>query len=279
MVLSNRIFFPSKIEKVSGVGFVDKCVFGYSNIAVNTVLEAPIRFGAENKITTGFFGAFTFTNYNCFIRAERVGRYCNFGPNVSIGMGEHDYTNLSSSIALELSPNDRLSMFTGLLDDKVFAEKIRKARREKLLSRKRKFAGNVKIGNDVWIGAGSIILSGITIGDGAVIAAGSIVTKDVEPYTIVGGNPAKFIKKRFDDKTIEKLLATQWWNYDPTILNGINYTENIDVAVEKIQEKISKGALIMKVDKYIISPKERKIWHIKPENNEKNIIFSEKEIK
>lgn len=108
MILSNKIFFPSKIKKVSGVGFVDECIFGYSNPWVNTIIEAPVRFGAENKITTDYFGAFTFTNYNCFIRAEKVGRYCNFGPNVSVGMGEHDYTNISSSIALELTPNDRL---------------------------------------------------------------------------------------------------------------------------------------------------------------------------
>ena len=63
--------------------------------------------------------------------------------------------------------------------------------------------GGVEIGNDVWIGKSSIILSGITIGDGAVIAAGSIVTKDVEPYSVVAGIPAKLIKKRFNDNIIK----------------------------------------------------------------------------
>jgi len=72
---------------------------------------------------------------------------------------------------------------------------------------------HVTIGNDVWIGRSSTIMSGVTIGDGASIAAGSIITKDVEPYAIVGGNPAKFIKKRFDDETIQKLLNIQWWNW------------------------------------------------------------------
>lgn len=73
--------------------------------------------------------------------------------------------------------------------------------------------GDVIIGNDVWIGHGVTILGGVTIEDGAVIAAKSIVTKDVEAYSIVGGNPAKFIKKRFEDEIIEKLLEIKWWNW------------------------------------------------------------------
>jgi acetyltransferase-like isoleucine patch superfamily enzyme len=72
--------------------------------------------------------------------------------------------------------------------------------------------GNVIIGNDVWIGHNVTILSGITIGDGAVIGANSTVTKNVEPYSIVAGNPAKFIKKRFTDEQIETLLKISWWN-------------------------------------------------------------------
>jgi virginiamycin A acetyltransferase len=74
--------------------------------------------------------------------------------------------------------------------------------------------GNTFIGNDVWIGHDATIMPGVTIGDGAIIAIKAIVTKDVEPYTIVGGNPAKIIKKRFDDTTIKKLLNIQWWNWD-----------------------------------------------------------------
>lgn len=74
--------------------------------------------------------------------------------------------------------------------------------------------GDTIIGNDVWIGYKATIMAGVNIGDGAIIASGSIVTKDVAPYTIVGGNPAKVIKKRFDEATIEKLLALQWWNWD-----------------------------------------------------------------
>lgn len=74
--------------------------------------------------------------------------------------------------------------------------------------------GDVSIGNDVWIGANSTIMSGVTVGDGAVIAANSHVIKNVEPYSIVGGNPAQHIKYRFTPTQIEKLLKIKWWNWD-----------------------------------------------------------------
>ncbi len=74
--------------------------------------------------------------------------------------------------------------------------------------------GNTVIGNDVWLGYKSCIMPSVTIGDGAIVASHAVVTKDVTPYTIVGGNPAKEIRKRFSDKEIELLLATAWWNWD-----------------------------------------------------------------
>lgn len=73
--------------------------------------------------------------------------------------------------------------------------------------------GDIVIGNDVWIGYEAVILSGVTIGDGAIIGARAVVTKDVSPYTIVGGVPAKKIRKRFDENTIEKLEKLRWWDW------------------------------------------------------------------
>lgn len=73
--------------------------------------------------------------------------------------------------------------------------------------------GDTIIGNDVWIGNSATIMPGIKIGDGAIIATNAVVTKDVEPYTIVGGNPAKLIRNRFDDKTIQALLELKWWDW------------------------------------------------------------------
>lgn len=85
--------------------------------------------------------------------------------------------------------------------------------------------GNIVIGNDVWIGYEALILSGVTIGDGAVIGARAVVTKDVPPYTIVGGVPAKQIRKRFSEEEIEMLLVLKWWNWDAEKISA--YIKNI----------------------------------------------------
>lgn len=83
----------------------------------------------------------------------------------------------------------------------------------KIFSKNSGIAKSINIGNDVWIGAHVVILQGVTIGDGAVIAAGAVVTKDVEPYAIVGGSPARLIKYRFDPATIEYLTKLEWWEW------------------------------------------------------------------
>ena len=91
--------------------------------------------------------------------------------------------------------------------------------------------GDIKIGSDVWIGFGVTIVSGITIGDGAALLPHSMITKDVPPYAVVGGNPAKVIKKRFPDDIIEELLKIKWWNWDDEKINKFTpllCNENID---------------------------------------------------
>ena len=97
--------------------------------------------------------------------------------------------------------------------------------------------GDVIIGNDVWIGANVTIMSGVTIGDGAVIANNSHVIKNVEPYSIVGGNPAKFIKYRFTSEQIEKLLQIKWWFWDDTKINSFSpllCSDNIDDFIKSV---------------------------------------------
>jgi len=95
--------------------------------------------------------------------------------------------------------------------------------------------GNINIGSDVWIGYNATIMAGVTIGDGAIIATNSTVIKNVEPYSIVGGNPAKEIKKRFSDEIIKKLLKIKWWNWDIDKItkNVQNLTDN---NIEKLIE-------------------------------------------
>ena len=91
--------------------------------------------------------------------------------------------------------------------------------------------GDIVVGNDVWIGYEAVILSGVTIGDGAIVGTRAVVTRDVPPYTIVGGVPAKSIRKRFDDETIEKLLRLRWWDWDErAISRGLSAIRNGDIA-------------------------------------------------
>lgn len=101
------------------------------------------------------------------------------------------------------------------------------------------FKGDIVIGNDVWIGRESIIMPGVKIGDGAIIAAYSVVTKDVEPYSVVGGNPARFIKKRFNDELIELLLEFKWWDLPPEKLVTV-LPLLCDFDLEKVTKKIEE---------------------------------------
>jgi virginiamycin A acetyltransferase len=101
------------------------------------------------------------------------------------------------------------------------------------------FKGDIVIGNDVWIGRKSTIMPGVKIGDGAIVAAHSVVAKNIEPYTVAGGNPAKPIKKRFDEEMIELLLEIQWWNFQSEQLVEflpVLCDENLERVRQKLKE-------------------------------------------
>lgn len=119
-----------------------------------------------------------------------IGTYCSFAENVQIFMGGMHHTDWVTTYLFPAYEDNCQHIDNWALTN-----------------------GNVTIGNDVWLCANCVILSGVTIGDGAVIANGAIVTKDVPPYAIVGGNPAKLIRWRFDEKTREALLRAAWWNW------------------------------------------------------------------
>lgn len=120
----------------------------------------------------------------------RIGKFCSIAPGVKIFLGREHRTDLITAYPFNV----------------FFKEAAQ-------FSEHPYSKGNVIIGNDVWIATDAIILSGVEIGNGAVIGARSVVTKDVEPYSIVAGNPARFIRFRFDETTINALQEIAWWNW------------------------------------------------------------------
>ena len=146
----------------------------------------------------------------------KIGNFCSIAENVTILLGGNHPIDWVSSFPFG-------AIFEEFRDaGSKYPEKISK--------------GDVTIGNDVWIGLNVTILSGITIGDGAVIAANAVVTKNVEPYAIVGGNPAKLIRKRFSDDAISKLLAIKWWDWEIDRIKDsleLMLSENIDLFIDR----------------------------------------------
>ena len=131
-----------------------------------------------------------------------VGKFCSVASKVEVMLGGNHRTEWASTFPFGHMSRDTFTNYNG---------KGHPATK-----------GDVNIGNDVWIGDGATILSGITIGDGACIGTKSVITKDVPPYTIAAGNPAKHIKKRFSDDIITKLLEAKWWDLDDHIINHIS---------------------------------------------------------
>lgn len=191
-------------------------------------VEAPVVIQATlvpNNLVQ--IGAFTGV-YGGKLGHCRIGRYCSIAPGVDISSDQH--------------PNDWLStsMLQYVNNVHGWGEWLVKNGYEYNKPVK-KFISNapVTIGNDVWIGQGVFIKSGVTIGDGAIIAAHSVVTRDVEPYAIVAGVPAKTLRSRFDDELVKRFLEIKWWNYNIMSLPQIDFSSPIS-ALKEIENAIAR---------------------------------------
>lgn len=153
-------------------------------------------------------GKYSDVGYDCNIIYTAIGSFCSFGANIKIGGPSHTVSWVSTS--------------------QVF-NKNRDSLKKKFALHSFEPFKHTQIGSDVWIGDNVMIKAGLTIGDGVIIGMGSIVTKDIPPYEIWGGNPAKFIRKRFDDYTIGRLLKIKWWEWDDNkIEQHAMYINNIE---------------------------------------------------
>jgi acetyltransferase-like isoleucine patch superfamily enzyme len=161
---------------------ISNTVFSNYNIVFGSVLMDSCTIGNHTYIQKGS---------NVF-NAD-IGKFCSIASGVSIGPGIHKTDGVSTHPIFYLQNTPLIKKFCD--SDTFMASK------------------RTSIGHDVWIGQSAIVLDGVSIGIGAIIAAGSVVTKDVAPYAIVGGIPAKLIKYRFEQVIITKLIESKWWNF------------------------------------------------------------------
>ncbi|MEZ8109564.1 CatB-related O-acetyltransferase [Vibrio splendidus] len=166
---------------------------GDNSNLVNMTIDDNVKIDRNNYLYHSSIGVYSYTGRNTTILHTQVGSFCSISWNVSIGGANHDYS--------------RIAQHSFLYDD---TSKIRHCSSGVEYDR---FSDQLSIGSDVWIACGVVITRGVTIGDGAVVGANAVVTKDVPPYAIVAGNPAKVIKYRFSPEIIDILLTIKWWNW------------------------------------------------------------------
>lgn len=169
-----------------------------STILGNCIFEGRNKIGAHNYLRNVNIGLFTNIGDNNQFSFAKIGRFCSIGSNITLITATHPLNLVSThhifykSIGHKESFNEK-----DLYNDRITIDN----------------GLSLDVGNDVWIGDRVIIKGGIHIKDGAVIGMGAVVTKDVPPYAIVGGNPAKIIRYRFEASIVEQLLEIEWWNW------------------------------------------------------------------
>jgi len=173
--------------------------------------DKQTTFGGYNQlfnrvnVAGSHIGRGTYIAHDTSLPSCIIGSFCSIGPKISIVRGQHPtHVFVSTHPAFFSTMKEKQAGFT-FADRSYFKDYKYADEKSRML---------VSIGNDVWIGSNVLIIEGITIGDGAIVGAGSLVTKDLEPYGIYGGVPAKLIKKRFTEEQIKELLAIKWWEKD-----------------------------------------------------------------
>lgn len=201
-----------------------------SFVGTECFLEPPMELiGGVNAGRSSRIGAFTYSWSHVTSAVESIGRYCSIAGDVIFGTVEHPTDQLSTSSFIY----DREWMW------KRFAERRGQTWDPAPLDERRK-EPPIRIGNDVWIGLGAYIRGGVTLGDGCIVGARAVVTRDVPPYAVVAGNPARIRKYRVPDTIAAQLMEIKWWRYAFTdVFSGQAF--DISNQIDDVVARISAG--------------------------------------